>query len=61
MEERSSEEQKNPGEYTVDPLTEVLRKGSRTLLTQAVKADVMEVLAAHLDIQGAQGQQTRQY
>jgi putative transposase len=37
-----------PGSF-VDPLTEVLRQGARTLLAQAVEAEVAAVLASHAD------------
>ena len=57
MKERSSEEQKNPGEYTEDPLTEVLRKGARDLLAQAVEDEVTVFLAAHADIRDDEGHQ----
>jgi len=57
MKERNSAEQNNPGEYTEDPLTEVLRKGARDLLTQAVEAEVQGVLAAHAEIRDEEGHQ----
>jgi putative transposase len=37
-----------PGSFA-DPLTEVLRQGARTLLAQAVEAEVAAVLASHAD------------
>ena len=37
-----------PGTFT-DPLTEVLRSGARTLLAQAVEAEVAALLASHAD------------
>jgi putative transposase len=37
-----------PGRFA-DPLTEVLRQGARTLLAQAVEAEVAAVLASHAD------------
>jgi putative transposase len=37
-----------PGRFD-DPLTEVLRQGARTLLAQAVEAEVAAVLASHAD------------
>lgn len=38
-----------PG-YFDDPLTEILRNGARTLLAQAVEAEVAEFLAKHADL-----------
>jgi hypothetical protein len=58
MNERSRKEKKHPGEYTEDPLTEVLRKGARELLAQAVVEDeVTTFLATHADIRADQGRQ----
>jgi putative transposase len=37
-----------PGAFA-DPLTEVLRNGARTLLAQAVEAEVAALLASHAD------------
>ena len=39
----------------VDPLTAVLRNGARTLLAQAVEAEVAEFLAAHAALESADG------
>jgi transposase-like protein len=39
----------------VDALTEVLRNGARTLLAQAVEAEVAEFLAAHAALESADG------
>jgi putative transposase len=36
-------------EAFADPLTEVLRNGARTLLAQAVEAEVAALLASHAD------------
>src|SRR5260370_11928223 len=44
-----------PGAFT-DSLTEVLRSGARALLTQAVEAEVAEVLAKHADLKTETGQ-----
>ncbi len=38
-----------------DALTEVLREGSRTLLAQAIEAEVAEFLAGHVDKLDAAG------
>ena len=45
-----------PGAFT-DSLTEILRKGARVLLTQAVEAEVAEFLAKHADLKTETGQQ----
>ena len=37
-----------PGTFT-DPLTEVLRNGARSLLAQAVEAEVASLLSCHAD------------
>ena len=43
-----------PGSFA-DPLTEVLRKGARALLAQAIEAEVAEFLAQHVDLKTATG------
>ena len=43
-----------PGLFA-DPLTEVLRNGARSLLAQAVEAEVAEFLAKHSDLKTASG------
>ena len=43
-----------PGSFA-DPLTEVLRNGARSLLAQAVEAEVAEFLAKHGDLKTASG------
>jgi putative transposase len=43
-----------PGSFE-DPLTEVLRNGARTLLAQAVEAEVAEFLAKHADLKTQEG------
>ena len=43
-----------PGSFA-DPLTEVLRNGARSLLAQAVEAEVAEFLAKHSDLKTASG------
>ena len=45
-----------PGTFD-DQLTEVLRNGARTLLTQAVEAEVSEFLAKHADLKTPDGHQ----
>jgi len=43
-----------PGAFD-DQLTEILRQGARTLLAQAVKAEVSDFLAKHADLKTADG------
>jgi putative transposase len=43
-----------PGSFA-DPLSEVLRNGARSLLAQAVEAEVAEFLAKHSDLKTASG------
>ena len=43
-----------PGAFE-DPLTEVLRNGARTLLAQAVEAEVADFLAKHADLKTEDG------
>lgn len=57
MKKRSRAEQKNPDEYTEDPLTAVLRKGARDLLAQAVETEATAFLAAHAAIRDDEGHQ----
>jgi transposase-like protein len=57
MKKRSSVEQKNPDEYTEDPLTAVLRKGARDLLAQAVEEEARAFLAAHATLRDDEGHQ----
>ena len=45
-----------PGTIT-DPLTEILRNGARTLLAQAVEAEVAEFIAKHADRKTEDGHQ----
>ena len=39
---------RQPGEFA-DPLTEVLRNGARTLLAQAIEAEIADFFAANAD------------
>ena len=41
---------RQPGSFSDDPLTEVLRAGARQLLAQAVEAEVEAHIAAHADL-----------
>ena len=45
-----------PGAFD-DPLTEILRQGARTLLAQAVEAEVADFLARHTDLKTEDGLQ----
>ena len=47
-----------PGAFD-DPLTEVLRNGARTLLAQAVEAEVTAFLSHHGDLKTDNGRTTR--
>ncbi len=55
MKQRNRVEQKNQDEYADDPLTAVLRKGARDLLTHAVEEEVRDFLVTHADIRDDQG------
>ncbi len=46
---------RQPGTFSDDPLTDVLRAGARRLLTEAVEAEVEAHIAAHADLTDAQG------
>ncbi len=46
-----------PVEYPEDPLTEVLRRGSRQLLAQAVEEEVEGFLEAHRELRDEGGRQ----
>lgn len=46
---------RQPGSFSDDPLTEVLRAGARHLLAQAVEAEVEAHIAAHAHLLGADG------
>jgi putative transposase len=46
---------RQPGSFSEDPLTEVLRLGARDLLAQAVEAEVSSFIAAHVDLRGEDG------
>ncbi len=57
MNQRTRAAQKNQDEYTDDPLTEVLRKGARDLLAQAVEEEATAFLAAHAALRDDEGHQ----
>ncbi len=46
---------RQPGSFSEDPLTEVLRAGARQLLAQAVEVEVEVHIAAHADLTDASG------
>ena len=46
---------RQPGSFSADPLTDILRAGARRLLGQAIAAEVEEHIAAHADLSDAQG------
>ncbi len=46
---------RQPGTFSDDPLTNILRAGARRLLTQAIEAEIDVHIAAHADLTDAQG------
>ena len=46
---------RQPGSFSADPLTDVLRSGARRLLAQAVEAEVEAHIVAHSDLTDGQG------
>ncbi len=46
---------RQPGSFSDDPLTDVLRAGARQLLAQAIEAEVEGHIAAHADLTDAEG------
>ena len=46
---------RQPGSFSDDPLTDVLRAGARQLLGQAIEAEVEAHIAAHADLTDAKG------
>lgn len=46
-----------PSEYVVDPLTEILRKGARQLLAQAVESEVTSFVVGHAELRDERGRQ----
>ena len=46
---------KKPGEFTADPLTELLRSGARQLIVDAVEAELHELLNQYVDIKDQHG------
>lgn len=48
-------ELKKPAEISADPLTELLRNGARKLITEAVEAELQELLAQYEKFRNEQG------
>ncbi len=46
---------RQPGSFSDDPLTDILRSGARRLLAQAVEAEVEAHIATHADLTDGQG------
>ena len=46
---------RQPGSFSDDPLTDILRAGARQLLAQAVEVEVEVHIAAHADLTDAAG------
>ena len=46
---------RQPGSFSDDPLTDILRAGARQLLAQAVEVEVEVHIAAHADLTDAEG------
>ena len=46
---------RQPGSFSDDPLTDILRAGARQLLAQAIEAEVEGHISAHADLTDAQG------
>ena len=50
---------RQPGSFSDDPLTDILRAAARQLLAQAIEAEVEGHIAAHADLTDAQGPSPR--
>jgi putative transposase len=48
-------ELKKPGEFSEDPLTELLRNGARQLISDAVEAELQELLNQYAELKNEQG------
>lgn len=46
---------KKPGEFSEDPLTELLRHGARQLIAEAVEAELQDLLQHYADLKNDQG------
>lgn len=46
---------KKPGEFSEDPLTEMLRNGARQLIADAVEAELQELLQHYAEFKNEQG------
>ncbi len=50
-------ELKKPGEFNEDPLTELLRNGARQLISDAVEAELQDLLSQYAELKNEQGHQ----
>jgi hypothetical protein len=48
-------ELKKPGEFSKDPLTEMLRNGARQLISDAVEAELQELLNQYAELKNEKG------
>jgi len=48
-------ELKKPGEFNEDPLTELLRNGARQLISDAVEAELQDLLSQYAELKNEQG------
>jgi transposase-like protein len=55
MSKNKSIELKKPGEFSEDPLTELLRNGARQLISDAVEAELQELLSQYAEFKNEQG------
>ncbi len=55
MKEDTVVQLRQPGSFSEDPLTDLLRAGARQLLAQAIEAEVDAHIAAHADLTDAAG------
>ncbi|WP_035274998.1 transposase, partial [Desulfogranum japonicum] len=46
---------KKPGEFSEDPLTELLRHGARQLIADAVEAELQDLLQQYADVKNDRG------
>ncbi len=57
MEDDTILEFTDPAGISPDPLTDILRKGARDLLAQAVEAEVCDLMAQHAHLRDSAGRQ----
>ena len=48
---------KKPGEFSADPLSELLRSGARQLITDAVEIELQQILSQYASLKNEQGHQ----